>query len=94
MIGAESGAVETQNHPEAERGEIADAGCNLTPDSRPLNPEAVPVDPELARVIAAWPTLPADVKAAVVAMVMAGRRGGLTDDRNGKDAVPTLHDPR
>jgi hypothetical protein len=32
---------------------------------------AVPADPELAAVMAAWPTLPAALKAGILAMVAA-----------------------
>jgi hypothetical protein len=34
-------------------------------------PETVRTDPDLARVLAAWPTLPANIKAAVLALVGA-----------------------
>jgi hypothetical protein len=41
-------------------------------DSAPADAElAGPADPDLARVIAVWPTLPADVRAGIMAMVQA-----------------------
>lgn len=39
------------------------------PPSEP--PAAPPVDPDLARLVEAWPTLPAALKAGIVAMVNA-----------------------
>jgi hypothetical protein len=38
----------------------------------PLAPE-IRIDPGLARVVAAWPTLPADVRSAVLALVEGAR---------------------
>ncbi|HLN26305.1 MAG TPA: hypothetical protein VK395_01020 [Gemmataceae bacterium] len=32
-------------------------------------------DPDLARVLAAWPILPEHIKAAILALVETGRRG-------------------
>jgi hypothetical protein len=34
-------------------------------------------------VVNAWPKLPEAMKAGILAMVMAARRGGLSDDRDG-----------
>jgi hypothetical protein len=53
---AESGAVETQNHPEAAGDVRHAAGSD---------------DAQLAALIQAWPMLPAVVKAQIVAMVDA-----------------------
>jgi hypothetical protein len=36
-------------------------------------PESVQTDPELARVVTAWPDLPAHIKAAVLALVGTAR---------------------
>jgi hypothetical protein len=48
-----------------------------------LGAQNAPLDPDLAAVVDAWPKLPGAIKAGILAMVTAGRRGGLTDDRNG-----------
>ncbi len=44
-----------------------------TPSSRDGNP---PVDADLRRLIDAWPELPAVVRAGILAMVEAVKRGG------------------
>jgi hypothetical protein len=36
-------------------------------------PESVQTDPDLARVVAAWPDLPPHIKAAVLAMIQTAR---------------------
>jgi hypothetical protein len=59
--GAESGAVGAANPPDAAHDKAAGAG---------------PTDPTLARLIAAWPILPADVKAGIGAMVEAATPDG------------------
>jgi hypothetical protein len=38
--------------------------------------KAVPVDPDLVRIVEAWPTLPVHLRAAVLALV--GTAGGNT----------------
>lgn len=53
---AQSGAVESPNHPEAARG------------------EATSDDPDLACVIATWPRLRDNVKAAIRAMAESAAR--------------------
>jgi hypothetical protein len=42
---------------------------------RPLAPQLAqdPEDPDLARLVAAWPSLPEHIRAAVVALVAAAR---------------------
>ncbi|MCC6427501.1 MAG: hypothetical protein IT435_11845 [Phycisphaerales bacterium] len=42
----------------------------------PPTPPAKPTDPDLAAVIAAWPSLPAAVRAGITAMVKAAGAGG------------------
>jgi hypothetical protein len=45
-------------------------GPSLAPEADPsTSPPAGALDPELARVVQAWPELPAPLKAAVVALV-------------------------
>jgi hypothetical protein len=66
---AESGAVETQNHLEA-----ASSAPVLTV---PLSPGMVaPSDPDLALLIAIWPTLPIDVRAGIVTIVRTASNYG------------------
>ena len=43
----------------------------LSHDSDPETAPPAPTDPDLASVIAAWPTLPGPVRAGIVAMVEA-----------------------
>jgi len=38
-------------------------------ESEAVCPNSAPADADLARLIAAWPTLPADVKVAVLAVI-------------------------
>ncbi len=38
--------------------------------------ENPPQDPDLRRVVEAWPTLPAPIRAGIVAMVEVSKRGG------------------
>ena len=45
--------------------------------------ENAPIDPDLSALIEAWPGLANDVKAGILAMVTAARRGGMSDGRNG-----------
>jgi hypothetical protein len=47
----------------------------LRPDraSTKAAPEPSPADPDLARVVTAWPDLPPHIRAAVLALVQAGR---------------------
>ena len=40
---------------------------------RSSSPRFGPADADLARIIAAWPTLPADVKAGIVVMVQTAK---------------------
>jgi hypothetical protein len=54
--GAQSGALVTPNHPTAAGAVVANADN---------------VDPTMTRIIVAWPTLPAEVKAGVLARVDA-----------------------
>jgi hypothetical protein len=43
---------------------------SLAPEADPsTSPPTVPLDPDLARVMRAWPELPVPLKAAVVALV-------------------------
>ena len=54
-------------------------------ESGAVLPETAPVDPDLAKVIDAWPDLPEAVKAGISAMVSAaqGSAKGKTDGANG-----------
>jgi len=45
-------------------------------ESGALGAREAPVDPDLAAVVDAWPTLPAAIKAGILAMVRAGGAGG------------------
>ena len=42
---------------------------------RPLVVEIIPTDPDVARLVAAWPTLPEHIKAAIRALVGTVTRG-------------------
>lgn len=42
-------------------------------ESEAVCPDSAPADPDLARIIAAWPTLAADVKVGIMAMVTAAK---------------------
>ena len=66
--GAESGALSTDSGPGP--GEPEKLGATAA------GPRAVPLDPDLARVVAAWATLPQALRAGIVAMVGAGGCGG------------------
>ena len=56
----------------------AENACKLVTtvddSDRQDSPIAVPIDPELARVISSWPGLPVHVKAAVMALVETSSR--------------------
>ena len=64
----------------AESALRAVAGCNPKPANTsgdgvaphgPLHVPAGPTDPDLARVVAAWPELPEPIRRAVLALVEA-----------------------
>lgn len=40
-------------------------------ESEAVLPDLAPTDPQLAAIVTAWPTLPAAIKAGIVAMVRA-----------------------
>ncbi|HEX5102184.1 MAG TPA: hypothetical protein VFV87_00125 [Pirellulaceae bacterium] len=46
-----------------------------------LGTQNAPLDPDLAAVVDAWPKLPEAIKAGILAMVTAARRGGAEGDR-------------
>jgi hypothetical protein len=48
----------------------------------PTAPER-PADPDLAALVAAWPTLPSAVRVGIVAMVRAAAPPGASDARDG-----------
>lgn len=58
--------------------------CEHTPDNHrhyadscgQNGPASEPVDPQLARLVAAWPDLPEPIRRAMLAMVEAGGNGG------------------
>jgi hypothetical protein len=50
----------------------ANSAGSLAPGLAPEPAEAPSPDPDLARVVAAWPELPAPIKAAVLALIGAG----------------------
>lgn len=56
---------------------VSEGGCptpsNSPSDSTPKPLPATPTDPELAAVVKAWPTLPPAIRAAVTALVNAGK---------------------
>ena len=43
-------------------------------DSGALGGQSCPIDPALASLIGAWPTLPEPIKAGILAMIRAARR--------------------
>jgi hypothetical protein len=45
----------------------------LAPGPENRRPAALPADPALARVMAAWPDLPKPIRRAVLALVESGR---------------------
>ncbi len=54
-------------------------GPNLRPTVASVSPHLPPdtrqIDPDLAAIVAAWPTLPEPIKAGIVAMVKASGDG-------------------
>jgi hypothetical protein len=49
-----------------------------------VQPPKPPVDPDLARLVEAWPALPAALKAGILAMVKASADGGTGSPSNGR----------
>jgi hypothetical protein len=62
--------IENGGQSETSVGRSAATGAALPGD---FDPEAATRDPELAAIIVAWPTLPAEAKAAIMAIVEAAR---------------------
>ena len=56
-----------RNRPPAVAGNMQETRRGSGPDC----PDATALDPELARVVAAWPKLPEPVRAGILAMVQA-----------------------
>ncbi|MCC6228384.1 MAG: hypothetical protein IT432_04065 [Phycisphaerales bacterium] len=54
----------------------AGSGGSEPPRPTPPTPPATPADPELAAIVAAWPILPAVIRAGVLALVRAGNWAG------------------
>jgi hypothetical protein len=52
---------------------FAPAGSDVAPDRT-----APPADADVARIVGAWPTLPAPIKAAILALISAAPAAGRT----------------
>lgn len=78
-------------HKTAEKQHISNGAAQITarldgassnehaPEPDPVPPPATPSDPDLARLIRAWPTLPEAVRAGIRAMVAAAAPEGGHD---------------
>jgi len=66
-MGFEQSKKPTANSPVSESG--GNKSGNTGPDSGPKVLPPTPTDPELAAVLAAWPTLPPAIRAGMLAMV-------------------------
>lgn len=78
-----SGAADSAENTAVSDGSAGDCAKNVplgsgvqSPVGSGDNPAGPGTDPDLASVIAVWPTLPADVRAAVLATIAAARAGG------------------
>jgi hypothetical protein len=66
---------------------VSDSGSSNSGNNRagfgaPIAPER-PADPDLAALVAAWPTLPSAVRVGIVAMVRAAAPPGASEARDG-----------
>jgi hypothetical protein len=61
-------AAEPDSNPLSNKA-CGSPGARLSPGFRRVEPAALPADPDLARVVVAWPKLAANVKAAILALI-------------------------
>lgn len=66
-------------------------GANSGARSAPTGPESTPVDPDLQRLVNAWPTLPEPIRAAVLALVGTGPSGTETETPTDGGQASTSH---
>ncbi len=65
------GSISTENAETCERAADAPTTGPTIPaqDSAPENPPYTPTDPDLARVVSAWPALPDPIRRAMLALI-------------------------